>query len=139
MERRGSPRYRGGSGSRARKGGVSGQSCVECVADAQAPIGSSKQSVVEATVLERAQIPETPGQPGSSFDRLFLNCPRCGLSIRPRRSWLWLEYCPRCLGRSRIPVRLFSSPLPAAKLYADGSAPGVAQQSDPLTSGRESS
>jgi DoxX-like family len=50
-------------------------------------------------------------------------CPRCGLTIEPRARWLTIEHCPRCLARARIPVRMFSSPLSSAELYADGSAP----------------
>ncbi len=61
--------------------------------------------------------PATPREP------LYLTCPRCGLSMKPRQRWLAIQHCPRCLARSRIPVRLFSSPLPAHELYAEGSAP----------------
>ena len=53
----------------------------------------------------------------------FLNCPRCGLSIRPKVSWLAVEHCPRCIARARIPVKLFSSTLPAAELYPEGAVP----------------
>ena len=56
---------------------------------------------------------------------VFLNCPRCGLSIKPRGGWLAIEHCPRCLARARVPVRLFSSRLPTAKLYSDGMAPSL--------------
>jgi Zn-finger nucleic acid-binding protein len=54
---------------------------------------------------------------------VFLNCPRCGLSIRPRASWLAIEYCPRCLARSRLAVRVVSSVLPAQQLYHQDSMP----------------
>jgi hypothetical protein len=37
---------------------------------------------------------------------------------------LTIEHCPRCLARARIPVRMFSSSLSAAELYADGFGPG---------------
>lgn len=63
----------------------------------------------------------------------FLNCPRCGLSIKPRGSWLAVEHCPRCIGRARVPVQLFSSSLPAAELYAEDSAPGGEQAHRPDT------
>jgi hypothetical protein len=53
----------------------------------------------------------------------FLNCPRCGLNIQPKVSWMTVEYCPRCMARARIPVKLFSSTLPAAQLYPEGSMP----------------
>jgi hypothetical protein len=58
----------------------------------------------------------------------FLNCPQCGLSIRPKVSWLTVEYCPRCMARARIPVKLLSSTLPAAELYPEGSVPNDGQQ-----------
>jgi hypothetical protein len=58
----------------------------------------------------------------------FLNCPRCGLSIRPKVSWLTVEYCPRCMAHARIPVKLFSSALPAAELYPEGSVPNAGQR-----------
>ena len=59
----------------------------------------------------------------SSHAVSFLNCPRCGLSIRPKARWLTIEHCPRCMALARIPVKLFSSTLPAAELYSEGSAP----------------
>jgi hypothetical protein len=59
---------------------------------------------------------------------VFLNCPRCGLSIKPRARGLAIEHCPRCLARARVPVTLFSSPLPTAELYSDGTAPSLEPQ-----------
>ena len=56
-------------------------------------------------------------------DGLYLNCPRCGLSIIPRAAWLQVEHCPRCLARSRTLVELFASPLPTAELYRRGLTP----------------
>jgi len=55
----------------------------------------------------------------------FLNCPRCGLSIRPKARWLAVEHRPRCLARGRIAVRSVSSPAPAAELYPVGIAPST--------------
>jgi hypothetical protein len=55
--------------------------------------------------------------------QLYFNCPRCGLSIAPRRRWLRVEHCPRCLARSRTPVALFTSTLPCIELYPPGRAP----------------
>jgi hypothetical protein len=37
--------------------------------------------------------------------------------------WSAIEYCPRCIARARIAVKLFASGLPAAELYADGLVP----------------
>ena len=55
----------------------------------------------------------------------FLNCPRCGLSLRPRVGWLTIEHCPRCMARARIPITLFFSPLPTIELYREGFAPSA--------------
>ncbi|MGB0092460.1 MAG: hypothetical protein WBP81_08000 [Solirubrobacteraceae bacterium] len=60
----------------------------------------------------------------------FLNCPRCGLSIRPKTSWLTIEHCPRCIARARIPIKLFSSPLPTTELYRAGFAPNASATTD---------
>lgn len=49
---------------------------------------------------------------------VHLNCPRCGLTIVPKATWLVVEHCPRCLARRRLAVRMFASTLPAAELYA---------------------
>jgi hypothetical protein len=64
----------------------------------------------------------------------FLNCPRCGLSIRPKARWLTVEHCPRCLARARVAVKMFSSPLPAAELYREGGAPRADGSSASATS-----
>lgn len=40
--------------------------------------------------------------PGQSV----LACPRCGLRVKPRMPILAIEYCPRCIVRARIAVRL---------------------------------
>lgn len=53
----------------------------------------------------------------------FLNCPRCGLSIRQRARSLRIGHCPRCLARSRAVVELFVSTLPSDELYRAGLAP----------------
>jgi hypothetical protein len=53
----------------------------------------------------------------------FLNCPRCGLSIRPKARWMAIEHCPRCLARARVVVNMFPSSLPATELYREGGAP----------------
>ena len=62
-------------------------------------------------------------QAANSHAVSFLNCPRCGLSIRPKTRWLAAEHCSRCLARARVAVRMFSSRLPAAELYREGQAP----------------
>jgi hypothetical protein len=65
---------------------------------------------------------------GSRDDRpdwVILERPRCGLSIRPRADRLTIEYCPRCIARTRTLVQLFSSTLPPAELYAADSVPNA--------------
>jgi hypothetical protein len=66
----------------------------------------------------------------------FLNCPRCGLTIEPRRRWLTIEHCRRCLAHARIPVRMFSSSLSAAELYADGFGAGPEKRAGRKGGGR---
>ena len=61
----------------------------------------------------------------SACEVSFLNCPRCGLSLRPRAGWSTIEHCPRCMARARIPITLFVSPLPTIELYREGFAPGA--------------
>jgi hypothetical protein len=58
----------------------------------------------------------------------FLNCPRCGLSIRPKGSWFTVEYCPRCMTRADS-VKLFSSTLPAAELHPEDAVPNAGHPS----------
>jgi hypothetical protein len=48
----------------------------------------------------------------------YLNCSRCGLSIRVRFASIEAENCPRCLARSRITQPLFRSQLTIAELSA---------------------
>ena len=50
----------------------------------------------------------------------FLNCPRCGLTIKARAPWLAIRYCPRCLARGQTIVELLHSRRGAAGLQADG-------------------
>jgi hypothetical protein len=54
-----------------------------------------------------------------------LNCPRCGLTITPRVSWLTIEHCPRCIARSNVSVTLVVSTLTTAELDAAGEERGV--------------
>src|SRR5437588_7138010 len=53
------------------------------------------------------------------------NCPRCGLTITPKASWLTIEHCPRCIARNGLAVRLFASTLPTDELYAPEARPGA--------------
>jgi hypothetical protein len=96
------------------------------------PIGRPCEPVNTVRVTN----PLPTGRP-ISVDRsepVFLNCPRCGLSIRVRATWLAPEHCPRCLARARIAVRLFFSPLSPEELYAKGSAPGPDRTADDVSS-----
>ncbi len=53
----------------------------------------------------------------------LLNCPRCGLSIRPKARGRGSSIARVAWARASIQVELFSSPLPPAELYREGSAP----------------
>ncbi len=79
---------------------------------------------------DRALTSDGSGEPGRGL--VYLNCPRCRLSIRSKPNRLTVEHCPRCIARSRIAVRLFASTLSAEELYAAGSvyAAGSAPEPD---------
>ncbi|HEY2317537.1 MAG TPA: hypothetical protein VGH67_04520 [Solirubrobacteraceae bacterium] len=59
----------------------------------------------------------------------YLNCSRCGLSIRSRNPLTDRQYCPRCRARGRA-VALLRSPLPPRRpqrpprLHGDASTAG---------------
>jgi hypothetical protein len=55
----------------------------------------------------------------------YLNCPRCGVSIRMRSPWFTMTHCPRCIARAGTTVELFSSEMPTSVLYASGSLPSA--------------
>ena len=55
----------------------------------------------------------------------YLNCPRCGLTIRPRVA---VEHCPRCLAWRRTAVTMFASTLPAGELYGERATPADDEQ-----------
>jgi hypothetical protein len=62
----------------------------------------------------------------------YLNCPRCGLSIWTRLSWLAMTHCPRCIARAHTAVELFSSDVSANIVYASGSLPGASTFAVPM-------
>ena len=68
---------------------------------------------------------QTRGSASSVVGAIYLNCPRCGLTMTPRASRLTVEHCPRCMARNGIPVGLFASTLPTGELYAADAAPGA--------------
>ena len=63
----------------------------------------------------------------------YLNCSRCGLSIRaPRVAALSPQYCPRCIATRRIASPLFASPLTLRELpdAEDARATGSDDETD---------
>src|SRR5947209_4687913 len=68
---------------------------------------------------------------------IHLNCPRCGLTITPKASWLTIEHCPRCIARNGLAVSLFASTLPTDELYPPKRhpAPTGPTHRQPLTPG----
>lgn len=86
--------------------------------DRASPIRGDGGLIIERGPLKGCQL--TAASPRGV---LFLNCPRCGLSIRPKARGSKIEHCPRCMARASIQVKLFSSRLPPAELYREGSAP----------------
>jgi uncharacterized paraquat-inducible protein A len=62
---------------------------------------------------------------------LYLNCPRCGLTILPRVDWLTVEHCPRCIARRRTRVPMLSATAPSAVGPAAGPLASAAAGSPP--------
>jgi anti-sigma regulatory factor (Ser/Thr protein kinase) len=46
------------------------------------------------------------GIPAKTQPPLRQRCARCGLTISARSAWLTIDYCPRCLARARVAIRL---------------------------------
>lgn len=69
---------------------------------------------------------------------IHLNCPRCGLTITPKASWLTIEHCPRCIARSGLAVSLLASTLPTDKPYAAEATPGADRLDAPRAAHRQS-
>lgn len=79
---------------------------------------SYKRSMSNASV-------RTPAIIASPKYPRHLNCPRCGLSLLVQPHRAAIRHCPRCVGRNRVIVELFSSTLPADLLYDESSLPRV--------------
>ena len=78
---------------------------------------------LELTPPMRHLQPREPAFDGAGT--IHLNCPRCGLTITPKASWLTIEHCPRCIAHHGLAVSLFASTLPTNELYAAEAAPGA--------------
>jgi hypothetical protein len=117
------PRYGVASAWRARKVASVQHVDDECARVHRARVG------LDASPSEGSPVFKRPESAAS-----FLNCPRCGLSIRARARWKAIEHCPRCLAGARVAVKLFSSQLPVAELYREGEAPQADRRSAPTTS-----
>jgi hypothetical protein len=52
---------------------------------------------------------DAPDSPDHEPHSRVLACPRCGLKLTPRSPMLTIEYCPRCIVRARVAVRLAES------------------------------
>ena len=67
-------------------------------------------------IIERGPLKGGELNAASPCAMSFLNCPRCGVSIRPKARGSRIEHCPRCMARASIQVELFFSPLSPADL-----------------------
>jgi hypothetical protein len=63
----------------------------------------------------------------------YLNCSRCGLSIRVRFAVIESENCPRCLARSRVAQPLFRSRLTIHELNGHRVDAPAAAAAGPVT------
>ena len=79
---------------------------------------TSPPSLEAAQGSQRAAVRRRTTDTAASADAaVYLNCPRCGLSIRRRVDWLTVEHCPRCVGRAGLLVDLFVSARPNVDWY----------------------
>jgi hypothetical protein len=58
----------------------------------------------------------------------YMNCPRCGLSIRLRASSLLLERCPRCLARAGAAIPMHISENQQTVARGPAASPPVGQR-----------
>lgn len=72
-------------------------------------------SVARSRVIGGEGRMSAPPPPATQAPRVYLNCPRCGLTIAPKADWLAIEHCPRCVARYHTLVSLFASTLPKAE------------------------
>jgi hypothetical protein len=62
----------------------------------------------------------------------YVNCARCGLTVRLRAAFLALDHCPRCLARRGIAVEMLTSkrriwPRPTGSAQAGAAQPSIRQ------------
>jgi hypothetical protein len=60
----------------------------------------------------------------------YVNCPRCGLTVRLRASVVALGHCPRCLARRGVAVEMLASerrfwPHPTGSVQAGAAQPPI--------------
>ena len=112
-----------GAGSRL------GEPVGECVSSGGPPLVFVCQDAVPLwdRTLEPGRLMSRADRVSKAGGAVFMNCPRCGLSIRRKVDRLMLEHCPRCAGRAGIPVPLFVSARPAVSWHRDGPAPYAEQ------------
>lgn len=83
-----------------------------------------------AVMVASAHCEMSDQQLAGQHEAVFLNCSRCGLSIRVRFASLEVEHCPRCLVRARLLQPLFRSPLPLTTLCGSECEPELESQVD---------
>jgi len=96
----------------------------DCGARLSGTVGPDPQAVRAGGGCQMMRVIDPSG-------RGHLNCPRCGLSIEARPQRAPIRHCPRCVGRGRVIVELFSSTLPADLLYDERSLPRADGEPEP--------
>lgn len=83
-----------------------GRSQVELRFDLGAGAGAGDASSSARSPAIVSPAPRAFGIPAKTQPQLRQSCARCGLTMSPRFAWLTVEYCPRCLARDRVAIRL---------------------------------
>ena len=61
----------------------------------------------------------------------YMNCPRCGLSVRLRAAYLTLERCPRCLAKAGISVPMQITEAPRGSVSDPTPTTSIGSVSEP--------
>ena len=61
----------------------------------------------------------------------YLNCPRCGLSVRVQADFLMMRNCPRCLARSASAIPLYETPAPVQVAFLRRARRRTAPEGEP--------
>jgi hypothetical protein len=110
-------------GDRMLRPTTSGDADMEAAFGMEQTATSPMSAVASRAGASRTSASAAPRSPGDAIS--YANCPRCGLAVRLRATFLTLRHCPRCVARRGIAVEMFTSKLrvlPSPSRQPDGGA-----------------